>query len=191
MKANRLIKFLSNRQPLPPRFVEIVQNSVRPATFPKGHHLVQAQSVATHLHFLETGFAAEFCYERERRVVTDFWQAGEMILSARSFFDQVPTDQIVELAVQSRVHSIPYRIFSELTQRFPVTNALIRDMVLHYYGRCEQRILDIHTLDTWERYLKLLEMYPGIELRISQEMIASYLNVTPSYLSRIKAINHS
>ncbi|HEX2535672.1 MAG TPA: Crp/Fnr family transcriptional regulator, partial [Chitinophagaceae bacterium] len=48
-----------------------------------------------------------------------------------------------------------------------------------------------HTAE--EHYLQFLEQFPSLEQRVPQYMIASYLGITPEFLSRIRrrrAQNH-
>lgn len=168
---------------------EALQRVLRAVSFPKGHNLVQALTPAHHAYFLEKGFAVGFQYQRNKRVVTDFWQAGQIILSPHSFFEQSATDEIIQVTVDSQLLSLSHAAFKDLSEKFQTMNYLARDITADYYARCEQRIMDLHTMGTWERYLKLLQTYPGIEQFVSQEMIASYLNVTPQSLSRLKG-NH-
>ena len=54
------------------------------------------------------------------------------------------------------------------------------------YLKAESIILDISTNNATERYLILKEMIPNIDNLIAQRYIASYLNVSPVQLSRIK-----
>lgn len=52
--------------------------------------------------------------------------------------------------------------------------------------RMEKRIFELSTLDAKHRYLKLKKHIPEIENLIPQYHIASYLNITPVQLSRIR-----
>ena len=56
----------------------------------------------------------------------------------------------------------------------------------HIFITYENRSLDLMRLDATERYLKLREQIPNIDNLIPQYQIASYLNITPVQLSRIR-----
>ena len=51
----------------------------------------------------------------------------------------------------------------------------------------EKRESELLLNNAQERYLQFLEDYPDLENRISQYHIASYLNIAPESLSRIRA----
>ncbi|MFD2571086.1 Crp/Fnr family transcriptional regulator [Spirosoma soli] len=52
----------------------------------------------------------------------------------------------------------------------------------------EQREIDLVMLDAKARYEKLQQEYPNLEQRIPQYHIASHLGITPTQLSRIRAL---
>lgn len=187
MNTDRLFEVLSKMHLLALDFKEALERELKFSTFPKGHNLVQADTAAHGAFFLETGFALSFRYQGNKRVVTDFWQDGEIVLSPKSFFRQLPTDEIIQLAIDSELLSISHASAQKLFKEFPVANFLARDIAADYHARGEERIIDLHTLDAWPRYQKLLDSHPGIELKVSQDNIASYLNITPQSLSRMKA----
>lgn len=190
METGKLFQLLSKFHPLSPDFKEALEKECRQVFFQKGHHLLQAHTAAHHAFFLAGGFAVGYRYQKLQRVVTDFWQPGEIVFSPKSFFEQLPGDDIIELTVDSELLSISYESFVKLVEVFPVAGRLARSITADYYAKSEERIVDMHTLDAWERYAKLVNAYPSVELCVSQELIASYLNITRQSLSRLKADRH-
>ena len=59
------------------------------------------------------------------------------------------------------------------------------------YVRTDNKIHDLSILNATERFKKLKKEKPTIENLIKQYHIASYLNITPTQLSRIKKENYS
>lgn len=186
MQTERLFRVLSQMRPLSLACKEALQRELKFVTYPRGHCLVQAQTAAHHAYFLEKGFSVSYLYHDGNRVVMDFWQAGELILAPKSFFQQSPTDEIIQLTTDSELLSMSYPSVIKLFEHFSEANILARTIAAEYHARSEERIVDLHTLEAWERYTKLLRTYPGIELHVSQDLIASYLNITPSTLSRLR-----
>lgn len=187
MNTDRLFEVLSAMHFLPADFKEALKTELKCVTFPKGHYLVQAHTPAHHSYFMESGFAVAYQYRQDRRIVTDFWQPGEIILSPKSFFRQVPTDEIIQLTTDSQLLTLSHHSANKLLGEYHVANLLARDITAEYLSKSQERIVDFHTLKAWERYTKLLKVYPGIELNVSQEFIASYLHITPQSLSRLKS----
>lgn len=187
MNTDRLFDVLGAMHFLPADFREALKRELNFVELPRGHYLLQAHTAAHHSYFMENGFAVAFQYRKDWRIVTGFWQPGEIILSPKSFFRQLPADEIIQLTADSKLLSLSHHSASKLIETSHVANLLARDITVEYFAKSQERIVDFHILKAWERYTKLLKMYPGIELNVSQELIASYLNITPQSLSRLKA----
>ena len=52
--------------------------------------------------------------------------------------------------------------------------------------KMEERVFELCILDSKERYLKFKRDFPELEDQITQYQIATYLNITPVQLSRIR-----
>jgi hypothetical protein len=69
---------------------------------------------------------------------------------------------------------------------FPPTETLGRLLAVRYVAFYKKRVIDLVTRSAWERYTDLLEAHARIEQKVSQDIIASYLGITPWSLSRLK-----
>ena len=76
--------------------------------------------------------------------------------------------------------------FKEIASRNIEFANLYNTVLERIFIRMEKRILELSTLDAKQRYLKLKKHIPEIENLIPQYYIASYLNITPVQLSRIR-----
>jgi CRP-like cAMP-binding protein len=70
---------------------------------------------------------------------------------------------------------------------YPIVERLSRIIAEQYFVSKEMREIQLVTLDASERYELFRKNNPGIEQRIPQYHIASYLGITPTQLSRIRA----
>lgn len=186
MRTENLLRLLTSFHPLPAAFKEALDREMQPVTYPKNHFLVQVHSIAHHAYFLEKGFAVAFYFKENRKIVTTFFKPGEIILSPKSFFEQSHSEEAIQLTIDSELLYISHSAVNKLFDEFPVANFLSRAITANYHSRSEQRIVDLHDLSAWDRYIKLLGNFPGIELNASQDLIASYLNITPQSLSRLR-----
>jgi CRP-like cAMP-binding protein len=79
--------------------------------------------------------------------------------------------------------------FSEielLYTKFHDLERLGRKIAEYYFLQKEKKELEIALLDAEKRYLILQEEFPGLELKIPQYQIASYLGISPTPLSRVR-----
>jgi len=186
MLTDSLFQALSRIHTLPKDFRDALDKEVRHVAYPKNHLLVQAHSFAYHAYFLEKGFAVSYQYRGNKKVVTAFWQPGDFVFVPKSFFEQTSSEEIIQLTIDSELHYVTFPIANMLFEHYPVANLFARSIVAQFHTNSVSRIADLHYRDPWQRYSKLVESYPGIELHASQDLIASYLNITPQSLSRLK-----
>lgn len=150
--------------------------------------LLSAGQPVDHAYFVAEGFARGFFYEeRTGSDITLFlWDEQAFALPANGFFLRQPSDIYLEVLPGSRLLSLAYRHLEEILARFPATEVLARALCLHYNAFHKQRTRDLLTRTAWERYQDLLATHPRVEQKVPQEVIASYLGITPWSLSRLK-----
>jgi CRP-like cAMP-binding protein len=75
---------------------------------------------------------------------------------------------------------------SHINAQYPAftefNNKLLHNHILHLQNRINQLL----SYTAEERYLKFIDLYPNVLLRVPQTMVASYLGITPESLSRVK-----
>jgi hypothetical protein len=74
-----------------------------------------------------------------------------------------------------------------LYNTFPALERFARKLAESYFVLKEKREIELVLLEAGERYLIFQKEFPGLENRIPQYHIASYLGITPTQLSRIRA----
>lgn len=154
----------------------------------KRHSLLLNQGqVDEYIWFIEKGIARCYFYDMKsgREITTILWKEKSIVCDPVSFFHQKASEVIIEVLPDSVLYFISYRNLRNIYKSFPETEVFSRCISLQYACYHAQRVRMLSACSAWERYLQLLESHPGIELRISKEMIASYLNIRPQSLSRL------
>jgi len=80
-----------------------------------------------------------------------------------------------------------YDKISGLYEKFPRIERLARKLAEYKFAIKEKREIELATLDATERYDIFRKEHPGLENLINQYHIASYLNISPTQLSRIRS----
>lgn len=113
--------------------------------------------------------------------VNDWW-----ITDMYGFMNQKPALVSIEALEDSQLIAIDFYKLEELYQRIQKFERFFRILFQKAYIREQLRALDAISYSTEERYYQFVEKYPMITQKISQKQIASYLGVTPEFLSSIK-----
>ncbi len=80
-----------------------------------------------------------------------------------------------------------YQRYTKLYDRFPAIERLSRILAEQFFVQKEKREIELVLLEAKERYKIFQAEHPNLEQHIPQYHIASYLGVTPTQLSRIRA----
>ena len=189
MNTDRLFQVLSAIHPVSEKFKKAIEKELTHVSLPKNYMLLEAPRIAEYAYFLESGFAMSYTFMEGDKQVEGFWVSGQILVPAKSFFEQVPSAEFIQLMDQSEVLCMSYAGVSRLFDAFPEANKISRAVINQYYENSLGRIRDMQRLTSMQRYARLINTFPRIEQVIPQEYIASWLGITPQSLSRIKRRN--
>ncbi|HET9486024.1 MAG TPA: Crp/Fnr family transcriptional regulator, partial [Chryseosolibacter sp.] len=74
-----------------------------------------------------------------------------------------------------------------LYEKVPKFERFFRILVENSLVASQQRLIDNLSSSAEERYLRFIKKYPTIPSCVPQHNIASYLGITPEFLSKIRA----
>lgn len=149
--------------------------------------LLNAGHTSDYMYFVGRGLARCFYFDDHtgREVTSIIWKEKNIVCDPVSFFLRKVSDVNIEVMQDSLLLSISYRQLQDIFDVFPEAEIFGRCISLQYVYYHAQQARKLAGSSAWERYLHLLETHPGIELTVSKELIASYLNITPQSLSRL------
>ncbi|HYG19636.1 MAG TPA: Crp/Fnr family transcriptional regulator [Ohtaekwangia sp.] len=186
MTSEQLIEVLSSMHPLSEAFKDALQKETARIILPKDYYLLEAPKISGHTYFIEKGFAVAYSFVRGEKQIDRFYGPGQIVVSPKSFFEQHPSREFIQLTTQSEVLYLTHSAAIAIAYRFIEANVIYRTIMNEHYEQCMDRLHDMQHLDAAQRYKKLHDNFPGIEQAVPQEYIASYLGIAPQSLSRLK-----
>ncbi len=120
--------------------------------------------------------------EHNLQFAIENWWIGDI----GSFHAEAPSKLYIEAMEHSVILQIKKKDQLKLFVHYPKFNRLFRVFTENALVSAQQRILQNISSTAEERYLDFLKRYPGFFNRISNVQIASYLGVTPEFLSTIR-----
>lgn len=111
---------------------------------------------------------------------------GWWITDIDSLINDVPSILNIEALEDSEVLMISKKDKEKLYQDMPQIEKLFRIMNQQSSVALQRRILSLTGKTADKRYLEFLEKYPGLEQRLTQQQVASYLGITHEFLSKIR-----
>jgi len=152
------------------------------------NELVQEQGwICNTINFVDSGILRAFFINKDGKdstimfAIKDWW-----ITDMYCFLNNKPALLNIEALEESRVLQLKFTQLEELYNKIPKFEKFFRILMQNAYVREQLRVLDNISLTTEERYNRFIQKYPQIVKRVTQKQIASYLGVTPEFLSAVK-----
>ena len=155
---------------------------------PKHSYLASAGRVEHQIAFLAKGTVRSFYRDASGAEYTKTFHVPYSFIGA---YSSITTGQVNQIYVQALEDCIilaaDYRKVELLYDQFAGLERIARKLAENYFMVKEQREIELVLLNASQRYRLFQQEYPGLENRIPQYHIASYLGISPTQLSRIRA----
>jgi CRP-like cAMP-binding protein len=112
---------------------------------------------------------------------------GRWITDFKSFHNQVPSRFHLKTLADSEIMLLSIENYEKLFRAIPKLERYFRLMICEILADATDRVKDSLLLTAEERYDKFITSFPDLAYQISQKYIASYITVTPEFLSKIKS----
>lgn len=120
--------------------------------------------------------------EHNIQFAVENWWIGDI----GSFHSEEPSKLYIEAIENSVILQITKQNQLDLFVNYPKFNQIFRVFTENALVACQRRVLQNISSTAEERYLDFVKRYPYFFNRISNVQIASFLGVTPEFLSTIR-----
>ena len=153
----------------------------------KGEFLIHVGDICKYESFVTRGCLKSY-YEDENGFehILDFCIEGWWADDLFSFFTQTPSQSSIKAIEDTDVLQIHKQDLEDVYQKIPKFERFFRLLFQRAYIAQREQINLILSTPAQERYLLFLKKKPYAEKRFSQRDIASYLGITPQFLSALK-----
>ena len=156
-------------------------------TITKKDYYLRAGECCHSKAYLNKGCARNFVldeqgHERILFFAFEDWWLGDF----DSYYSGKPGTNYIQLLEDSELLVISKENFQKAEKEIPKLTQWYSFKMLRSASASRNRIEEMKTLSAEERYLKLIENQPHIFQRIPLQHIASYLNIEPQSLSRMR-----
>ncbi len=179
-------EFALSLHPLSEDGLERIFNLLTIKKFPKNYELVSLNQTPVNAYILKTGVIRSYSVEKNKEHTKTIYTPISTSGNLGALIKNEPSTLIYECLTDCEVLEFNYKDFYNLSLQYHEISIFHYKILQNVYIREEGKILELQMLDATQRYKKLQENYPGIDNLINQYHIASYLNITPVQLSRIR-----
>ena len=166
---------------------EFCEREGEAVVYRKGDQLEREGDPARWFAFVENGcFKYVNRSSDDREHITWFSFEGEFVVDYPTFLYDRPSQTTIVAMMFSRI----FRVTSEQMRQFfsqSMETMQLRAIIAeHILCQFRSRYLDLHCTTARERYDLLMQRCPGIVEHLDLQDIASFLNVTPKTISKIR-----
>ena len=115
-----------------------------------------------------------------------FAAENDWIADIGSFHSKKPSRLFIEAVEPSEIIQIEQQDLYFLYINIPKLDRIFKVIVENKYIELQNRVLQNISSTAQQRYLNFLEQYPTFASRLPNVQIASYLGITPEFLSKIR-----
>ncbi|MBB6127253.1 Crp/Fnr family transcriptional regulator [Mucilaginibacter lappiensis] len=185
-----LISLFTEKLGLDRNHFETFYGELKTKDLKKKEHLICEGSVCNFIALVSSGTLRSYVRNNEEEFNNDFYFENDFVSAYTSFLTQMPTNCNIEALTNSTMHYISYEKLNKLIAQDNAFLKLAKYISDTYFIRKCKRETSFLKHSAAERLEALSSLYPGIEQRVSQYHIASYLGVKPESLSRIKLLTY-
>jgi len=159
----------------------------KPKKVTKGTILLRAGEVAKETYMVNKGCLKSYVLDANgKEHIIQFAPEGWLISNLDSFINELPSSLFIEAIEDTE---LSFFIKSD----FPDINTLEKGALLELNIKFQnnliatnKRIIGLLSYSSQQRYNEFTETYPSLVKRLPLKLIASYIGVTPEYLSEIR-----
>lgn len=158
-----------------------------PASYKHGEMVLQAGEVTRGMIHVNTGCLMTFYADRKGdEKVVQFATAGWWTGDLASLSSQQPSIYATRALADSTVFMLPNIRMEELLKRYPIFERYFRITFQNSLVAHQQRIMQAYSCTAEERYNTFQKKFPQLEQYVALKHVASYLGITPEFLSKIR-----
>jgi CRP-like cAMP-binding protein len=190
MPIDQLITHFSKYIPLREIEKNELKQRVSEKKVKRRQYILQEQDVCKHYNFVISGCLKMYGIDNngaEHNI--QFAAENDWIMDIGSFHSGKESRLTIEAVEPTVVLQIdrPNLIF--LYHNYPKIDRIFRVIVEEKFVEIQNRVLQNISSTAEERYLTFLTQYPQLANRLPNTQIASYIGITPEFLSKIRRIS--
>lgn len=165
----------------------ILESIIVPQKYAKGEMILKEGEICRQFLYIDKGLVRQFYFKHGKEVTEHLGQEQTIVMCIESLFKEEPTKLQVEALEPTTVYALP-KADLERVAMHNVNIQILYRKILEESLITSQIHADLVRFETaQDRYKKLCKLCPQVLLRAPLVYIASYLQMTPETLSRVRA----
>ncbi|MCW9705558.1 Crp/Fnr family transcriptional regulator [Fodinibius salsisoli] len=152
-----------------------------------GDHFLSIGKRSNRIGFVDEGIFRAYTVGGDVEEATKYFiRKNQFAVEIESFYENEPSSSAIQAVTQSKTLVIQRRTWHRLCEEVPKLYILTKSLT---EAALLNKIKDnefLHFGSAKDKYLEFINRYPNLAVKVPQQYIASYLQITPQSLSRIR-----
>ena len=167
--------------------LDVLESVLVPMRFSKGEIILREGETCKYIYYIERGLIRQFYFKHDKQITEHLGEDHTIFMCIESLFREEPTRLQVEALEPTLVYALPKRRLEEVALHNVNIQILYRK-ILEESLIISQVHADLVRFETAQaRYKMMCKLWPQVVLRAPLVYIASYLQMTPETLSRVRS----
>lgn len=167
--------------------LDVLESVLVPIKFAKGEMILSEGEICENIYYIEHGLIRQFYFKNGKQITEHLGEDHTIFMCIESLFREKPTKLQVEALEPTLVYALPKHRLEQVALHNVNIQILYRK-ILEESLIISQIHADLVRFETaQDRYKRMCKLSPQVILRAPLVYIASYLQMTPETLSRVRA----
>lgn len=165
----------------------LVTELFKPRLYRKRQYVLQEGDVCNKFNFIVRGCLRMYKVDDKGDIhILQFAAENWWISNIGSFHDRKPSELNIDALEDTMVLQISHENLLSLYTKAPKFDRIFRVLIEKSFVSLQQRLLQNISSTAEERYLTFQQRYSDLSNRLPQTQIASFLGISPEFLSRLR-----
>ncbi|WP_311442075.1 Crp/Fnr family transcriptional regulator [Hoylesella enoeca] len=167
--------------------LDLLESILVPMKFAKGTMVLNEGEVCKNIYYIDKGLLRQFYYKNDKELTEHLGVENTIVMCIESLFQEEPTHLMVETLEPTILYALPKQKLEQVALHNVNIQILYRKILEESLILSQVHADLVRFESAQDRYKKLCKLMPQVVLRAPLVYIASYLQMTPETLSRVRA----
>lgn len=167
--------------------LDVLEDILVPMKFPKNAIILKEGEVCEYIYWVQKGLLRQFYYKNGKELTEYMATENTIVMCIESFFQKVPSSMQIMTLEPSFIYGINKERLEAVAMRSVNIQILYRKILEESLIISQIRADMLRFESAQGKYQRLVKLQPQLVLRAPLLYIASYLQMTPETLSRVRS----
>ena len=167
--------------------LDILQSVLVPMKFAKGEMILKEGETCKHIYYIDKGLVRQFYFKNGKQLTEHMAVEGNIVMWIESLFREEPTKLQMEALETTVIYALPKARLEEVAMHNVNIQILYRKILEESLIQSQVHADLVRFESAQDRYRKMCKQNQQVTLRAPLVYIASYLQMTPETLSRVRS----